>query len=233
MCNTSDAEPYLTSIQASAHPSPSMRTKSRDTRLRRPRHPSSTSTALGRRRHQWTRLSEVDRDTVIVAYTTQRVACRPVLLFLRIPFTEGRRALIPVWRMIVGGYKGCSPFEQETTVPSHRQLAQKPHEPHAAFVHCAKPRDFSSLFLIFVLLNVQQWEAIFFTHHKGITQAPLPFSTLSRLPRSRGNAEEVPLPTAPLLRISSLGPVIFQICRAALRNAKKPHAARAAFAQAV
>jgi hypothetical protein len=30
-----------------------------------------------------------------------------------------------------------------------------------------------------------------------------------------------------------LTPLTFQICHAALRNAKKPHAARAAFAQAL
>jgi hypothetical protein len=51
---------------------------------------------------------------------------------------------------------------------------------------------------------VQLWEAAFFTHHEGITQAPLPFPTLSRLPRSRGNAEDVSSPhsTSPSPQVS-------------------------------
>ncbi|KAJ7435877.1 hypothetical protein FB451DRAFT_1194281 [Mycena latifolia] len=68
----------------------------------------------------------------------------------------------------------------------NRELAQKPHKPHAAFVHCATTRCY--------LLDVQLWEAAFITHHKGITRAPLSFPTLSCLPRSRGNAEDVPSP---------------------------------------
>ncbi|KAJ7692828.1 hypothetical protein B0H17DRAFT_1132807 [Mycena rosella] len=38
---------------------------------------------------QWARLAPVDQETTIVSYTKQRLACPPVLPFLRIPFTEG------------------------------------------------------------------------------------------------------------------------------------------------
>ncbi|KAJ6556450.1 hypothetical protein B0H19DRAFT_1152622 [Mycena capillaripes] len=77
---------------------------------------------------EWPLLSEVDRETVIVSYTKQRVACPPVLPFLRIPFTEGCTSLdrcsdykasylvdVGSWNISdpLGSYKEWSPFESK------------------------------------------------------------------------------------------------------------------------
>ncbi|KAF7306301.1 BTB domain-containing protein [Mycena indigotica] len=42
---------------------------------------------------QWPLLSPVDQETTIVSYTKQRLACPPILPFLRIPFVKGCTSL--------------------------------------------------------------------------------------------------------------------------------------------
>ncbi|KAJ7048647.1 hypothetical protein C8F01DRAFT_1070369 [Mycena amicta] len=75
---------------------------------------------------QWPLLSAVDRETTIVSYTKQRLACPPVLPFLRIPFVEGCTSLkdcdeyrvqnlenVHNWNISdpLGSYRDWSPFE--------------------------------------------------------------------------------------------------------------------------
>lgn len=75
---------------------------------------------------QWARLAPVDQETTIVSYTRQRIACPPVLPFLRIPFTEGCTALdacsayraayledVGQWNISdpLGSYRDWTPFE--------------------------------------------------------------------------------------------------------------------------
>ncbi|KAJ7020165.1 hypothetical protein C8F04DRAFT_1128121 [Mycena alexandri] len=75
---------------------------------------------------EWGNLSAVDRETTIVSYTKQRLACPPVLPFLRIPFTEGCTSLdrctaykaaylldVNSWNISdpLGSYKDWAPFE--------------------------------------------------------------------------------------------------------------------------
>jgi hypothetical protein len=47
--------------------------------------------------------------------------------------------------------KSCA-FDTSSEVELHfnKELAQKPHEPHAAFGHCAKLQDFCWVPLVFV-----------------------------------------------------------------------------------
>lgn len=76
----------------------------------------------------WGRLSAVDQETTIVSYTKQRIACPPVLPFLRIPFTEGCTSLdvcsaykagylvdVGSWNISdpLGSYKDWTPFESK------------------------------------------------------------------------------------------------------------------------
>ncbi|KAJ6480323.1 hypothetical protein C8R45DRAFT_1005190 [Mycena sanguinolenta] len=75
---------------------------------------------------RWPLLSPVDQATALAAYTRQRLACPPVLPFLRIPFTEGCTSLdrcsayraaylldVQSWNISdpLGSYKEWSPFE--------------------------------------------------------------------------------------------------------------------------
>ncbi|KAJ7652869.1 hypothetical protein DFH06DRAFT_1418621 [Mycena polygramma] len=74
----------------------------------------------------YARLSGADQETVVISYTKQRLACPPVLPFLRIPFTEGCTALagcsayrasylvdVGSWNISdpLGSYKDWTPFE--------------------------------------------------------------------------------------------------------------------------
>ncbi|KAJ6477830.1 hypothetical protein C8R47DRAFT_1219735 [Mycena vitilis] len=74
----------------------------------------------------YARLSVPDQETVVISYTKQRLACPPVLPFLRIPFTEGCTALagcsayrasylvdVGSWNISdpLGSYKDWTPFE--------------------------------------------------------------------------------------------------------------------------
>ncbi|KAF7305653.1 BTB domain-containing protein [Mycena chlorophos] len=75
---------------------------------------------------QWPLLSAVDQETTIVSYTKQRLACPPVLPFLRIPFVEGCTSLkecdeyraqnlenVHNWNISdpLGSYRDWTPFE--------------------------------------------------------------------------------------------------------------------------
>ncbi|KAJ6478168.1 hypothetical protein C8R47DRAFT_1219705 [Mycena vitilis] len=58
----------------------------------------------------YARLSVPDQETGVISYTKQRLACPPVLPFLRIPFTEGCTALAG-WNISdpLGSYKDWTP----------------------------------------------------------------------------------------------------------------------------
>ncbi|KAF7291170.1 BTB domain-containing protein [Mycena indigotica] len=75
---------------------------------------------------QWPLLSPVDQETTIVSYTKQRLACPPILPFLRIPFVEGCTSLkecddyrvqnlanVHNWNISdpLGSYRDWTPFE--------------------------------------------------------------------------------------------------------------------------
>jgi hypothetical protein len=123
------------------------------------------------------------------------------------------------------------------------------------FVHCAMPRHFlrCSWFLSFIVpfdasqISYSPLESVMFCmctyggpHFSRITKASLTFPILSRLPYSRGNAKNLPLPAAPLLRLRQAYNTIVNCHLSCFNFAvrlctmhKMPHAARAAFAQPI
>ncbi|CAK5263611.1 unnamed protein product [Mycena citricolor] len=85
---------------------------------------------------QWPLLTAVDQETTIVSYTKQRLACPPVLPFLRIPFTEGCSTLdecseyrtlyledVGAWNISdpLGSYRDWTPFETKVSHDASRQ----------------------------------------------------------------------------------------------------------------
>jgi hypothetical protein len=63
-------------------------------------------------------------------------------MFIAVPWLEGQ------------GRGGCVHYVTSTYPDRTPPLNNRLHEPHAAFVHCAKPQGFSSFLSVFIVLSI-------------------------------------------------------------------------------